>query len=371
MCKIETNYADAQYELDIYPAFKSNNIPVVFETSRLFLPYLGVAIQSIVDKSTVKYNYDIVILSAELISEDCKKLELLSNGKANISIRVFDPTNLVSRYIETAKYQYLTLNYYRMSLPWILKWYKRVINLGADVLIKRDIGDLFYAEIDCDAYIGGVVDIGYQGRLALDISTKELGLKKPDGYVNADVLLLNLENIRKSFEQEAVMQSWQARFFRCAEQDAMNCLFQDHIHHFDPRWNVFPERMSSEFDVLHAPARSIEIWKQSLDDPYIIHYAALPKPWQLPSVGFGSDWWCTAKRTPYFEEILQNMILYMRENIPLDAVNTGSKGISDRWFPRGSLRRTFITLLVPKGSRRWCFLKKLQYKVDRHRHRCI
>lgn len=61
MCKIKTNYADTRYELNIYPAFKSNNIPVVFETSRLFLPYLGVAIQSIVDKSTAKYNYDIVI----------------------------------------------------------------------------------------------------------------------------------------------------------------------------------------------------------------------------------------------------------------------------------------------------------------------
>ena len=308
MCKIKTNYADTRYELNICPAFKSNNIPVVFETSRLFLPYLGVAIQSIVDKSTAKYNYDIVIFSAELISEDYKKLELLSNEKENISIRVFDPTNLVSRYIETATYQYLTLNYYRMSLPWILKCYKRVINLGADVLIKRDIGDLFYTETDPDAYIGGVMDIGYQGRLALDISAKELGLKKPNGYINADVLLLNLENIRKSFEQEAVMQSWQARFFRCAEQDAMNYLFQDHIYHFDPRWNVFPERMSSEFDILHAPTSSIEIWKQSLHNPYIIHYAALPKPWQLPSVGFGSDWWCTAKRTPYFEEILQNMI---------------------------------------------------------------
>lgn len=371
MRKIETTYTDIQCELNIYPAFKANNVPIIFEVSRLFLPYLSVAIQSIVDKSTSKYNYDIVVLSAELTGEDQKKLELLSNGIGNISIRSFNPTNAVSRYIKAAKYQYLTLNYYRMSLPWILRCYKRVINLGADVLIKRDIGDLFHTEIDRDTYIGGVIDIGYQGRLALDISSDELGLKEPNGYINADVLLLDLENIRRSFEQDAVMQSWQTRFFRCAEQDAMNYLFQEHIHHFDPRWNVFPERMSSEFDILHAPTRSIEIWKQSLDDPYIVHYAALPKPWQLPSVGFGSDWWYTAKKTPYFEEIFQGMILYIQENISLDTINMNPKSIYNRWFPRCSLRRALVTLLAPKGSMRWCYLKKLQYKVEKHLHQCF
>ena len=35
----------------------------------------------------------------------------------------------------------------------------------------------------------GLVDLGYLGRLKMDIPKEELDLKYPDGYVNADVLL--------------------------------------------------------------------------------------------------------------------------------------------------------------------------------------
>ena len=160
---------------DIFPAFNTNNVPIIFESSELFAPYLSVAILSLINTASNKANYDIIILSNEIRREDQRCLCKLAEGKSNFSIRFFDPTDFVQSYIDNARYSYLYLNYYRMSLPWILKHYTKVINLGVDVLVKRDIANLFNEDMG-EKYIGGVIDLGYQGRLTLDISPKELGL---------------------------------------------------------------------------------------------------------------------------------------------------------------------------------------------------
>ena len=74
-----------------------------------------------------------------------------------------------------------------------------MINLGADIIIQRNIAELYEVQLSDDEFIAGAPDLGYHGRLAIDISPKELGKKDPFTYVNADVLLLNLHAIRQSF----------------------------------------------------------------------------------------------------------------------------------------------------------------------------
>lgn len=356
--------------LDILPAFPKENVAVVFETSHLFIPYLSVAILSLIDHTTTDHNYDIIILSSETTAHDEALLQSMCCGRSNIRIRAFNPRNMVQAYIENAQYQYLEINYYRMSLPWILKHYTRVINLGADVLLKRNIADLFYEKMEDTAYVGGAVDLGYQGRLALDISHRELGLKNPFAYINADVLVLELDKIRTHFLQDEVMLNWQKRFFRCAEQDAINCLFQEHIHHIDLRWNLFPSNMSSEFDVMHAPASSVLHWKECLSQPYIIHYAAVPKPWQLPTVGYGVEWWYTAKRSPYFEQIAREMSHYLETHGEFRIVDSDVHSLTQKLMPHGSIRRKILKVLIPKGSVQWCLLKKAYYSTHIEKHRC-
>lgn len=367
MCRKTT----AKGSCNILPAFSKNNIAVCFEVSNIFVPSLSVAVLSLINCATDEYNYDVIILSSEISVKDEALLQSMSCNYPNISIRVFNPDSLIETYIENACYRYLEINYYRMALPWILKHYDRVINLGADVLIKRNVADLFYEKMEDTAYLGGAVDLAYQGRLALDISQKELGLEDASAYVNADVLLMNLSGIRRNFSQQDVMLSWQRRFFRCSEQDAMNWLFQGHIHHIDLKWNVFPANMSSEFDILHAPASSVLRWKESLLEPYIIHYAALPKPWQLPCVGYGTAWWCVARKSPYYEELLKNMAQYIEQHRRSNMIDSDSKTLIRKLLPAGSIRRKALTTVVPKGSIQWCLLKKVQYRIQIRNHRII
>lgn len=343
---------------EIEPAFLQNSIPVVFEVTDLFIPYLSVAILSIMQNATDDYNYDVIILSPEMKDVDREKLESLAIHKPNVAIRIFNPTSQVSYYVERSKYNYLLINYYRLALPWILKGYNKIINLGADVLIRRDVGELFFEVADDLACISGVVDLGYQGRLAMDISKKELNLDSPERYINADVLVMNLQNIRQEYTKDQVMQIWQKRFFRCAEQDAINVLFEKKISLLPLKWNVFPRDMSSEFDIARAPHESVAQWCEANEEPYIVHYAALPKPWQVPTVGFGIEWWLLAKDSPYYGEMLQKMCEYILLNGRLPYANTG---VLSKVAPYGSIRRKMFELLLPKGSKFWCLLKKVSY----------
>lgn len=343
----------------VSPAFTKDNIAVVFESSRWFVPYLSVALASLIACTSEKNNYDLIVLSNELAEQDESKLIGLCHGKSNISLRFFDPTPIVEKYIKSAKYRYLTINYYRMSLPWILAEYSQVINLGADLIIEHDIAELFQEPIPKGCYLAGALDLGYQGKLIEDISSKELSLSDPHSYINADVLLLDLEKIRRDYRQDELMGIWQKKCFRHAEQDALNVFFDRRIHHIDLRWNVFPRQMSSERDILRTSSASIQIWRESLCDPYIIHFAGEPKPWDNPSIEFGNRWWHYAEQSPYYEEIVRR-----RDIGKVSQKQPVLRNIVDKLFPMGTRRRVMIKRILPYNSLLW----RIGNRLYRHKH---
>ncbi len=324
------------------PVYKENNVAVVFESSEVFVPYLSVAISSLVETATYEYNYDIIILNSEIKEHDEIMLEKLCQEKENISIRFYNPTFLVEKDMKKSKYNYLDLNYYRLALPWILSNYEKVINLGADIIIERDIAELFEISLDDDCYLAGAPDLGYQGRLGVDISPSELNLMDPFQYINADVLLMDLKKIRGIYTKDEVMRVWQKRELRCAEQDALNMIFDGHIQQLDLRWNVFPERMLSEEHILNATEESISEWRACLENPYIIHYAAIPKPWDYPLVGFGDKWWGYARKSVYYEEILRRMCIVACGNSESNNKRKLLFRIADVILPKGTVRREIV-----------------------------
>lgn len=130
------------------------------------------ALLTLIENTTDENNYDIIILGEEIDGLDKYKIMSLANNKENISIRFYNPYNFVKSYIDKAKFYYLSLNYYRMALPWILNNYDTAINLGADVLVKKDIAELNSVKFRNGKMLAGVRDLGYIGRLQEDIPLK-------------------------------------------------------------------------------------------------------------------------------------------------------------------------------------------------------
>ncbi len=329
---------------ELEPAYLKNNIVVVFECSEMFVPYLSVALSSLVETVTDAYNYDVIILNCEIKRQDEVKLKNICQDKNNISIRFFDPTSIVENDIEKAVHNYLYLNYYRLALPWILLNYEKIVNLGVDIIIEEDISKLYTISLDENYYIAGALDLGYQGRLGIDIPLSELKLTNPFQYINADVLVLDLKKIRENYSKNEIMCEWEKNYFRYAEQDALNVIFDGHIQKIDSRWNVFPDKTDTVRQIEKSPKDSIRLWRECLKQPYIIHYAGVPKPWEDALIGFGDKWWKYARQSIYYEEIVRRMCVY---------------GIPDR---RGIMRRLLETICPPSTKRRVITDKIFAYK---------
>jgi lipopolysaccharide biosynthesis glycosyltransferase len=121
--------------------------------------------------------------------------------------------------------------YYRLAAPRLLTD-ARAIYLDSDVLVTCDLGPLFETDLG-GAWIGGVVD-------RAGTKTSRLPLRPGDPYLNAGVLLLDLEALRLAdFETRcAEVQRSHADVIQWADQCVINKAAEGHKAVLDPRWNV-------------------------------------------------------------------------------------------------------------------------------------
>lgn len=364
----------------LLPAFDKNNTAIVFMSSNYYVPYLTVSIQSIVDHSSLDNNYDIIVLHKGIIprNQDIIKNHFKSNS--NVSIRFFNPAAIVAEssfYVAAATYSEEA--YYRVLVPWIMSMYSKAITLDCDLIAQADLADLYNTQLGPKEYCGAAIDFVYQGMLngtvpdQLDYTKKEIGIQDPYKYINTGVMLLNLQALRKRFTVKYILEYLSTHKFRIQEQDALNALFENHIKYIDMRWNYYVEVNDFlKICVKYAPAESEEEYKNSAKNPYVIHYANNPKPWNAPLVMFGECWWEIARNTPFYEEILLRMTLApidsvghavfdLQNRIGLFDTRSPAKKALDAEYPLGSKKRRLLEVFCPYGSRRWKMAKKLYY----------
>ena len=124
-----------------------NNIPVFFASNDKYVPYLDVAILSIVENSSKENNYEIIILKTDISEENQNKL--LNHTRDNIKIKFFD----VKEILEPIKKQlpdmfYYTLAaYYRLFIETAFPQYDKAIYLDCDLVLMTDIAKLYNEEL--------------------------------------------------------------------------------------------------------------------------------------------------------------------------------------------------------------------------------
>jgi lipopolysaccharide biosynthesis glycosyltransferase len=136
--------------------------------------------------------------------------------------------------------------YCRILLPHLLD-VSRLIYLDCDVLVFRDLSELFDMELACGKVIAAVRD-SETSSLAEDsrIIADAMKLSADSTYFNSGVLLLNLHELRKeNFTERSVdfFKQWSGHY-RFHDQSAINFLLCGQIHTLPEYWN----RASWQFD---------------------------------------------------------------------------------------------------------------------------
>lgn len=365
---------------ELLPAFSENNVAIVLMSSNYYVPYLTVAIQSIVDYSSQQNNYDIIVLHKEIIDRNQEVIKQHFVENENVSIRFYNPTPIVAEgSFHVAAATYSEEAYYRVLVPWILSHYHKAITLDCDLIAQADLADLYKTQLSPEEYCGAAIDYVYQGMLngtvvdQLRYTKKTIRMKDPYKYINTGVMVLNLKTLREKFTSKYILEYLSSHKFRIQEQDALNALFEDHIKYIDVRWNYYVEVNDFlKISVKYAPMESEKEYICAGKKPYIIHYANNPKPWNVPMIMSGECWWIIARKVPYYEEILFRMtssrvndvgqaVFDIQNRMGLFDHRTNVRKVADKLLPPNSLRRKIAKFLIPRDSLQWKFFKQIYF----------
>jgi len=182
-----------------------------------------------------------------------------------------------------------------LSERWPLSAFTRLFSAQ---LLPKEIDKVLY--LDCDTIILGDIEpleyLSFEDKIVVGVKDcisgtykKNIGLDTNSPYVNAGVLLFNLNALRKidiNNEIEKYMNKY-VKFINYADQDILNGMFYGKIGVLNPKYNVMT------IDVVYSYEEIIKLRKptnfyskveviEAVKNPTIIHYTTnmlVVRPW--------------------------------------------------------------------------------------------
>ena len=132
-------------------------IPIFFTVDDKYAPFLGVAMQSLVDNASDENMYIINIMTTAMNEENRAKINKYE--RENVKILYHDVTDLANNIkdkLYTRDY-YSISTYFRLFIPNMFKQYDKVLYLDSDIVILDDIANLYNVDIG-NNYVGAAPD---------------------------------------------------------------------------------------------------------------------------------------------------------------------------------------------------------------------
>lgn len=273
------------------------HIPVVMATDNRYIPLI-VSLTSMLKNAEDDTFYDIYVLidndftdeSKHVVAECLEKyVDRCSLSFTNVG-QVFDEVSTSIPHISRP-------TYYRLIIPDLLRE-EKCIYLDTDTVIMSDLQELFNSPLG-NSYIAGVWHPG------IVIYAWEEGIKRSTGlpdagqYINAGVLLMNLEKMRQDNLVETFLELI-SRNLPTQDQDIINTACYGNITFLPFKYNVMPklaEKSPEDYGRSYSVAELEEAW----NSPCIIHYADAAKPWNNAKCVFMDFWWQFFKGTAVYE----------------------------------------------------------------------
>lgn len=310
---------DVNIEEELRPAFNHNNIPVVLTCSESYFLYVCVTLQSIIETISNKYNYDIIIVHAD-VSDKSRNLFLrMVQEYKNIRLRFYNIHKKVKSCTFQTTHPFVAHvtgeSFYRIFAQSVFQHYNKVIWLDSDMIIKRDISTLYNIDIG-DNLLAAVIDAGWYA-LYNEASNHDfrnyvakcLCLSENAMYFQQGVLVINIEEFNRTFDQQELIDFASQKEFMFYDQDVFNVKCQSKVYYLDMKWNVLSDVGGDRVRAITSlsPEQISKQYMIARKDPYIIHFAGGTKPWQDPSIDFAYEFWNTARRTEAYEYLIKNI----------------------------------------------------------------
>ena len=303
---------------DFTPQLKTGNneIHILMNMNNKYIYPTLVAINSALknsnkNKTTLVYH---VLCPNDIKRSSLKKLKsLLTIYPTNLIIIIYSMGNLFNRY---KRNRFSEVTFYRLLSPIFIPL-EKVIYLDSDVLVFKDLEEMYNLSFD-NNYILGILDY-------LSYGTDYLGLNS-EKYINAGVLFINLEKIRKDKKYIEMLYMYESfKKLNNNDQTIINYVLYPNIGKLPSKFGIF--NFNTIFDIKYIYMKKV---RQNLNlteliiafkDPSIVHYTLCnPKIWysnskfvtkytregtikKLKCEKYHDIWVESAKNTSFFGEI--------------------------------------------------------------------
>lgn len=279
-------------------------IPVVLATDGKFAPYCSVTICSILENASPKRDYHIYIFQDSLSKEDIAALE--GQSSENVKVRCIDVSEHIRRELMYESDKYPRPIYFRLFIPTLLPQYEKVIYLDSDVVVTRDIGELWETELS-GMIMAAVQDSPHikQQRANLE----KLGLDD-SRYFNSGVLLIDCHAFMEAGIKEscyAVLKQYPD--LQLPDQDTLNLVCKEKVLFLPVRWNIMT-------NYARQPARKRKkesyntAFQEALESPCVFHFAGDYKPYNASYLGLNCFFWKYAAKSPWFMTLFEEWLAY-------------------------------------------------------------
>lgn len=164
---------------------------------------------------------------------------------------------------------------------------RRVLWLDADIVVRGSLRELY----DVDYGQNALVACGYGKHMHKDVraACAELGLS-PAGYVNAGVMLVNLDAWREIDLRQRAREVLDSGVpLRYADQDLVNLVFAWRIGQVDSGvWNLRTNAELQDEELLRAR-----------NEARIVHWCGKAKPWMFSDAPLADVWLDWYERSPF------------------------------------------------------------------------
>ena len=262
-------------------------IPVFFSVDDNYIPFLAVAIRSLIDNLSEPNTCRIHILNTGLNEADCERIRKMETDRVSIVfVDVSREVAPIAAQLNLRDY-YTASIYFRIFIPSLFPQYHKAIYLDADIVVTGDIANLYQKQMGT-RLVGAVSDAVVASK-ALYRKYSEQGVGIPyKRYFNSGMMLMNLDQFRLQEIQKKFVYLLNTYGFDtvCPDQDYLNVLCRGQILYLEKGWNKMA--LDNDYDGI----------------PSIIHYNNFFKPWQYDNVFYREYFWDYAKETDFYDEIL-------------------------------------------------------------------
>lgn len=254
---------------------------ILYTTNDKFVAKVAASICSIFENNKQEKDICIYIIGQGISKENIIRFEKLQS-KYNRKIEILEMKE-VSDYLD---FSFDTNGWNPIVLARLLldkflpEEVEKVLYIDGDTINLASLAELWQLDLQ-EKVLGGCIEA--------TVSKKQkiyLGMEKIP-YINAGVLLIDLKKWRKEEIGKRILRFYQANNGNlfANDQDAINGSLKGEIYYLPPKYNFYNIYWFYSYKTLKklmgkADYYTKEIYKESLDNPTIIHYLGEERPWR-------------------------------------------------------------------------------------------